>query len=523
MHKNRSFSGLSLLLMLMLLVLSACATSPAQNKKTWLIQNARIIDGTGKPGLVGSVRVRGAIIMDVGQLTPERGEKVVNASGYVLAPGFIDTHSHADTDLSTRPLATPVTSQGISTVVFGQDGESHYPLSDFYNSWDDKPAAVNIASFSGHNTLRHRVMGDDYRRQATLDEVSRMRTMLQNDLESGALGLATGLEYDPGIFSNTDEVVSLAKLASQHGGRYTSHIRSEDRHFEAAINEALAIGQRANIPVHISHLKLAMKSLWGRSDWLLQKLDYAREVGVQVSADVYPYEYWQSTLEVLFPKRDFNSLATAHEVLDNIAPAYGLLISEYLPEPELVGKTVAQIAKARGRSEAQTLLDLIADAQRYTRDNKLDDGSIINSEMVIVTSMVREDVADLIAWPFSNICTDGGLHDRHPRAAGSFPRVLRWMVRDTGYLSLEQAVHRMTLQAAENIGLEKRGIIQQGAFADLVLFDPETVDDRATPEFPQLQSVGIKQLWVNGVTVFEDGISTAQRPGRVLRRKAGQQ
>lgn len=521
MHKNRSFSGVSLFLLL--IIVSACATSPTQNQKTWLIQNARIIDGTGKPGLVGSVRVRGAIIMDVGQLTAKRGEKIVNASGYVLAPGFIDTHSHADDELRTRPLATPVTSQGISTVVFGQDGESHYPLGDFFDTWEDQPAAVNIASYSGHNTLRHKVMGENFRRHATLDEVSQMRAMLQDDLQSGALGLATGLEYDPGIFSDTDELVSLAKLTAQNGGRYASHIRSEDRHFESAINEVLVIGQRAKIPVHISHLKLAMKSLWGRSDWLLEKLDYARDIGVQVSADVYPYEYWQSTLEVLFPKRDFNSLVTAREVLDNIAPAYGLLMSEYLPEPALVGKTVAQIAKSRGRSEAQTLIDLIAEAQRYTRDNKLDDGSIINSEMVIGTSMIREDVADLIAWPFSNICTDGGLNDRHPRAVGSFPRVLRWMVRNTGYLSLEQAVHRMTLQAAENSGLEKRGIIQQGAFADLVLFDPETVDDRATPEFPQLQSVGIKQLWVNGVTVFQDGQSTAQRPGRVLRRASSQQ
>ncbi len=516
MLNHRFFPGTVLLLLL--IFISACSTTPRQSQTGWLIQNARIIDGTGKPGLVGSVRVRGAIIMDVGQLTPERGETVVNASGFVLAPGFIDTHSHADDELHTRPLATSLTSQGISTVVFGQDGESHYPLNDFLERWEREPAAVNIASFSGHNTLRHKILGEDYKRHARIDEVSEMRTLLEADLRSGALGLATGLEYDPGIFSNTDEIVALAKLTAQYGGRYASHIRSEDRHFESAINEALIIGQRANIPVHISHLKLAMKSLWGRSDWLLEKLDSARARGILVSADVYPYEYWQSTLEVLFPKRDFNNLNTAQEVLENIAPAYGLLISEYKPEPALVGKTVAQIAKARGRSDAQTLLDLIADAQRYTRDNNLDDGSIINSEMVIGTSMIRDDVADLIAWPFSNICTDGGLNDRHPRATGSFPRVLRWMVRNTGDLSLEQAVHRMTLQAAENIGLQKRGIIQQGAFADLVLFDPETVDDRATPEFPQLQSVGIKQLWVNGVTVFEDGQSTAQRPGRVLRR-----
>lgn len=497
-------------------LLNGCAGVPEVH--SWLIQNAVVIDGTGAPSYRAHVRVADQRIVEIGQLTLRANEHAIDAKGLVLAPGFIDTHSHADADLPVQPQATAATSQGITTVVFGQDGESALPLAALLDQWRAAPAAVNIASYSGHNSIRYAVMGDDFKRVASKDEIASMKHLLRADLEAGALGLATGLEYDPGLFSSSEEVVELATLASQYGGRYISHIRSEDRYFKQAIDEIISIGKQSNLPVHISHLKLAMTTLWGETPWLLRKLDAARAGGVDITADVYPYEYWQSTLEVLFPERDFTDIKAARQVLSTLAPADGLLMSKYLAEPALVGQTIAYIAAARGISPEQTLLDMIADAQQYSAQHQLDDGSIISSEAVIGTSMHSDDVAQLILWEHSNVCTDGGLIDRHPRAIGSFPRVLRWLVREEKRMSLEQAVHKMTQQAANNVGIRQRGVIEPGAYADLVLFDPSTVSDRATPQQPHLQSVGIERVWVNGRQVFAGGASTPLRPGMLILR-----
>ena len=501
---------------------AACASYKSSNSGDWLIENAQLIDGTGSAAITADVRFANQRIVAIGQLNARPSERVIDATGLVLAPGFIDTHSHADSDLDEHPYATAATSQGITTAVFGQDGESALPLKSTLDHWESSPAAVNVASYSGHNSLRHQVMGDDFKRPATAGEVEAMKILLQSDLQAGALGLATGLEYDPGIYSDTTEIIELARVTSTAGGRYISHIRSEDRYFETAIEEIITIGREAQLPVQISHLKLAMTTLWGKTPWLLARLDKARAEGVDITADVYPYEYWQSTLEVLFPERNFSDLNTAREILNTLAPADGLLMSEYLAEPDLVGKTIADIAQARNISAEQALINVLADAQRYTAEHQLDDGSIISSESVIATSMRKEDIAELILWRHSNICTDGGLIDRHPRAIGSFPRVLRWLVREEKRLSLEEAIHKMTLQAAENIGIKQRGVIEAGAFADLVLFNPSTVSDLATPQQPHLQSIGIEKVWVNGAVVFQNGKSTNSLPGQVIRRASSE-
>ncbi|MFK8021747.1 MAG: amidohydrolase family protein [Pseudomonadales bacterium] len=502
---------------------AACANTKSANDDGWLIENAQLIDGTGSAAVTADVRLANQRIIAIGQLSPLPSERVIDATGLVLAPGFIDTHSHADSDLDEHPYATAATSQGITTTVFGQDGESTLPLKSALDHWESTPAAVNVASYSGHNSLRHQVMGDDFKRPATAGEVEAMKILLQSDLQAGALGLATGLEYDPGIYSDAAEVIELARVTGTAGGRYISHIRSEDRFFEAAIEEIITVGREAQLPVQISHLKLAMTTLWGKTPWLLARLDKARTEGIDITADVYPYEYWQSTLEVLFPERNFTDLNTAREILNTLAPADGLLMSQYLAQPELVGKTIADIASIRNTSPEQTLLDMIADAQHYTAEHQLDDGSIISSESVIGTSMRNEDIAELIVWEHSNICTDGGLIDRHPRAIGSFPRVLRWLVREEKRLSLEEAVHKMTLQAAENVGISHRGVVRVGAFADLVLFNQSTVSDRATPQQPHLQSIGIEKVWVNGTIVFQNGTSTSMLPGQVIRRASSEE
>jgi N-acyl-D-amino-acid deacylase len=478
-----------------------------------LIVNALVVDGTGAPWRTAAVRVRGDRITEVGSLTAAPGESVFDAKGMALAPGFIDTHSHGDGGLFERLGALAAVSQGISTIVVGQDGGSPLPLADFFARLEKEPAAVNVASYVGHGRLRKEVMGEDFRREARPDELAKMSALLDREMGAGALGLSTGLEYDPGIFSSRSEVVALAKVAAAAGGRYISHIRSEDRDFWDAIDEIVAIGREAKLPVQVSHVKLAMLGLWGQADRLLRMLDEARAGGIDITADVYPYLYWQSTLTVLFPKRDFENRQTAELILREIATPDGLLLGRFEPEPSYAGKTVAEIARLRGTDPPATLMDLIREAQAYEKKTGRDD-----VESVIGTSMSEGDLEKLLAWPFTNLCTDGELDGRHPRGFGSYPRVLGRYVRERKVVSLEEAIRRMTSLAARNVGLADRGVIRPGAYADLVLFDPATVIDRATTREPQALSAGIERVWVNGAVVYEAGAIGRSRPGRVLRR-----
>jgi N-acyl-D-aspartate/D-glutamate deacylase/CubicO group peptidase (beta-lactamase class C family) len=483
-----------------------------------LITDARVVDGTGEPGFEADVRIEADRIVAVGELSPEKGEAVVDADGLVLAPGFIDTHSHADDDIIEYPDAVAVTSQGITTVITGQCGGSQLPLGEFFDGLEKAPAAVNIASFSGHGTIRESVMGDDFRRPATDAEIEAMRVLLRADLEAGSLGLSTGLEYDPGIYSTTDEVVELAKVAAARGGRYVSHIRSEDRRFWQAVDEILTIGRRARLPVRISHLKLAMRSSHGKTERLLGILDRAREEGIEVTADIYPYTYWQSTLTVMFPDRNFEDREAARFAIEELSSPEDMLIPDFDPDPSLAGKTLAEIAAMRGTDPATTLMDLIREAEKL-RVEKRSRGENDDVESVIAKSMTESDIERLMQWPYITFCTDGELDGSHPRCFGAFPRVLGRYVRDRHVLTLEQAIHRMTALAASQHGIRDRGRIEPGAYADLVLFDPAKVIDRATTDDPHARAAGIDTVWVNGRPVAEDGYATGRKPGRVVRRE----
>ena len=472
-----------------------------------LIEGATVVDGTGKPAFAASVRIVRGRIVDVGRLRRQPGEVIVSGRGLVLAPGFIDTHSHHDRGLTEHRDAEAAVSQGITTIVVGQDGSSAPSLKQFFNALDRSPAAVNVASYVGHGTLRSKAMGKDFRRVPTNSELATMKALLATEMAAGALGLSTGLEYDPGIYAPKQEVVELAGATATLGGRYISHIRSEDRMLWEAIDEIIDIGRKTGMPVQISHAKLAMVDWWGEAPKFIERLEKARREGVRITADIYPYEYWQSTLTVLFPDRDFTNRAAAEFALKSLAPPEGLRLSRYLPDRSLEGKTIAEIATLRGSDPAQTLMDLIAAAP--------EEG---NSESVIATSMALPDIAALTAWRHSNISSDGLLSGGHPRGAGAFTRVLRMFVREQKLLTLEQAIHKMTALSAEHMGIRGRGVIARGASADLVLFDPKTVSDRATIEQPGRLSVGISRVWVNGELVFADGRSTGKHPGVVIRR-----
>lgn len=470
-----------------------------------------MVDGSGSPAIAAAVRVTDGVITAVGDLDVTAGDVVFDGGGLTLAPGFIDTHSHADVDIFEHPDAFAAVSQGITTVVVGQDGGAPYPLVDFIAQLDEAGTAINIASYVGHNTIRDAVLGDDVARVADDAEIAAMQAILAEEMNAGALGLSTGLEYEPGIHSDTSEVIALAQTAADLGGRYISHLRSEDRWLEDAIDEILEIGRVTGMPVQISHFKLAMSSLWGRAPELLQKLDAARDAGIDVTADVYPYEYWQSTMMVLLPERDPADREAVEFALEELAPPEGMWFTRFEPNPEYVGMTLSEIADALEIDPVNAFTQLAEEALQFeARTGE-------RAEAIIGTSMFDQDIRDLLAWEHSNICTDGALVDLHPRGIGSFPRVLGRYARDLGLMTLEQAVHKSSGLAAVHMGFADRGYIREGLAADLVLFDPDTIIDSATPEAPDGPSSGIAAVWVAGELVFEDGRTTGATPGRFLR------
>ena len=489
-------------------LLCGIAASATSSHATTLIVNASIVDGTGSPARKGALRIDGERIAEVGELKPKPGERVVDAKGLTLTPGFIDVHSHHDEDLFEMRDAVPLVSQGVTTFIAGQDGSTTWPAPELFERMAKTPVSVNVATYVGHGNVRYAVMGkDDYRRHATADEIERMRKLVDAEMKAGALGLSTGLEYDPGIYSASDEIIELAKVAARHGGRYISHIRSEDRYFWEALDEIVRIGREAKIPVEVTHMKLAMKDWWGQSERFLSILNRARAEGVDVTGDIYPYEYWHSDLTVLFPKRDFTNRESAQFALDHVSPPDGIILTRYSPEPGLVGQSLAEIAKRKGMDSAGTLMDLIARSSYEGAE-----------QSIMGKGMTNEDIAALIVWPYAAICSDGAMVSLHPRGRGAFTKVLRVYMREQKLLSLEEAIRKMTSLSAANVGIADRGVIQPGAFADLVLLDPATVADRSTFEDPSALSVGIEKVWVNGTSVWEDGKATGAYPGKGIRR-----
>jgi N-acyl-D-aspartate/D-glutamate deacylase len=477
-----------------------------------VIVNARVFDGTGAGERADAVRMVGDRIVEVGQITPGEHDTVIDADGLALAPGFIDTHSHADSDIFQHPQALAAVSQGITTVVVGMDGGSEYPLDDFFDRLEVEKTAVNIASYSGHGTIRSLVMGEDFRRPATKEEIGRMKAMLRQDLAAGALGLSSGLEYDPGIYSDREELLQLAAETAAYGGRYSSHIRSEDRWFWEAIEEVIDIGRETGIPVHISHLKLALRRNLGQAQELIDILDEARASGIDISADIYPYTYWQSTLTVLFPDRDFENRKEAEFALSQITTPEDAYLGVYEPNPAYVGKSLREVSILRGSDPAQTLMDLIREARVWEKKT-----GNSNAESVIAVSMDEADIERLMNWRHTNFCTDGSLMASHPRGFGSYPRVLGRYVRERAAMDLATAVHKSSGLAAAHVGLSDRGTIRPGMKADLLLFKPDTVIDHATPQQPEALSSGIERVWVNGVSVFQSGRASGDLPGQILR------
>ena len=478
-----------------------------------LITNVSVIDGTNTPQRKASVRIKDNIILAVGDLKPYLGETIVDGDGKILTPGFIDTHSHLDEFLKNKPDALPGLSQGITTVVGGQDGYS-IPIDSILSDINAKPSAINMATYTGQATLRRAVMGDsNLHRTATNAELDVIKKNLSLEMEKGSLGLSTGLEYEDMHFSSRSEVIELAKIAALYHGRYISHMRSEDIGLTDAIDEIINIGREAKLPVQISHFKIALKSYWGTAANIIAQLERARQEGINITADCYPYEHWASTLRVLFPKTDFTNLQSAQFAVDETIDPTGSILPLFAPNKTYVGKTISEIAAMRNETPAQTLISLIAMVDDYKKKNPL----AKNVERVIGKSMSDVDVKQLLSWSNTNLCSDGS-DGGHPRSYGAFTRFLGYYVRDKKIISLENAIQKMTSLAAEHTGIVNRGVIAPGFYADLVLLDPATVQDKATFQNPTALSEGILKVWVNGKISFENNQGTNQYSGMFLKR-----
>ncbi len=480
---------------------------------TQLITNVYIIDGTGIAAKKGAVRIKNNIIIEVGNLHPLKNEVIINGNEWVLSPGFIDTHSHHFGGLKNKPEAIPTANQGITTITIGQDGES-YPIDTLENFFKQHAVAVNVASYTGQTTLREAAMGEgNILRACTPAELQAMKTAMTREMQKGSFGLATGLEYEGAFYSDKDEVMELAKIAAAYNGRYISHIRSEDIHLDESIDEIIAIGQQAKLPVQISHIKIAKKDQWKTAPQLLQKLQTARAAGINITADIYPYNFWNSTLKILFPNRDYQNVASAEFAVNQLFDANKSILIHFAQNTSYEGKTIAEIATIRKETPARTLIHLIEIANEFKKQHPDFKGNV---ETIMGKSMDDEDVADLMNWPHSNICSDGS-SSGHPRGHGAFTRVLGRYVRAQKLMPLETAIYKMTGLSAEHLGIKNRGIIKAGNYADLVLFNPKTVLDNADVKNGTALSTGIEKVWVNGLIVYQNQQSTHHYPGMLLK------
>jgi len=496
-----------------------------------IIRGGRIVDGTGSGAYRADVGIKDGRITEIGKLPDGKSGRIINAEGMVVAPGFIDIHTHTDRQILKRPSVENYIRQGATTVVGGNCGSSTYPVGEFLKKVEDKGTALNFALLVGHGAIRKKVIGKEDR-QPTPEELNEMKQMVAQAMLDGAVGMSTGLTYVPGTYSKTDELVELAKVAAGYGGFYATHMRSESLRLIEAVEEAIEIGRRANISVQISHHKVAGVKLWGRSVKTLKLVDDAVKKGVDIMLDQYPYTRSSTGLSIMFPawSREGGKLkqrledtklrgkikkAIVKRFMDLYDSGCGdgpskILISSCSTEPNIVGKNIEQITRMRGKeptleNAAETIMDI-----QY----KGGAGAIYHS-------MSDEDVERIMKHPRVMHASDGsavtfGQAKPHPRNYGTFPRVLARYVREKKMISLPEAVRKMTLLPASWLKLKDRGVLKKGMAADIVVFNPKSVADKATWQKPHQYAEGIPYVLVNGQLVIDDNKRTEVFPGKVL-------
>jgi N-acyl-D-amino-acid deacylase len=481
------------------------AQTPPPATSTTIIINAQVADGTGTPLRIANVRIAGDHILRIGNFKPDKNERVIDAKGLVLAPGFIDIHNHSTEGLQTDPLAETQIAQGITSLVVGADGDSPWPILPWLDTLRKNPAAVNVAVMTGHATIREQVMGKDFKRPATAEEMAQMAKLTEQAMQEGAIGLSSGLEYEVGSYSTTDEVVVMATAAARDHGFYMTHIRDEGNKSFEALDEEIAIGERAHVPIEHSHIKVSTVAVWGKTPEYIRVIEAARKRGVDFLADCYPYDAWHSNIKVIMPDKQYENPQSVEKALADTGGPDTVTITNFKPHPEYATHTIAELATQRGISPVQMYIQIIRE------------GDAADTEAGIIgKSMIESDIKAFYQQPWVMVASDGGIGSFHPRGAGTFPRVLGLYVREKHWLTLPEAVRKMTSLPAQRLGWKDRGVVREGAFADLVLFDPQTVIDRSTFAKPFELPAGIEKVFVNGEIVWESGKPTGARPGRVL-------
>ncbi len=468
---------------------------------SFVISNATIVNGSGRPSFRGSVRIRNGKIDKIGDFKPSTGELVLDGSGLVLAPGFIDIHNHSESGLLREGTAANQVSQGITTVLVGPDGGGPWPIADYFAKLDGK-IAVNVGAFVGHATVREQILKKDYMRKATADEIKQMAELVAHGMKAGAFGLSSGLEYDVGFSATTEELIELAKPAGKFHGIYMTHMRDEEEGMLDALREAIRIGREGKLPVQISHIKMGNRNVWGKSAEAIAIVEEARRSGFDITADAYPYTAWASTITVLVASRKYDDRKEVEKSLDTVGGAEKVLITSCSAHRDYEGKTLEQIAAAKNTSPFEIFSQIVKDG----------------GAGVVCNSMNESDVKAFYQQPWVMVASDGGIGSRHPRGTGTFTRVLGNFARENKWFSLEEAVRKMTSMPATRLRLKNRGLIKKGMIADLVLFDPAKVIDNATFASPQTFSDGIQTVFVSGIQIWDKGKITGNLPGKILRR-----
>jgi N-acyl-D-amino-acid deacylase len=503
-----------------------------------VLRNARIVDGSGGPAYRGDVALRGDTIVQIASSIVEPAKRVIDVGGQVLAPGFIDVHTHVRwrRAIFEHPTADNYVRQGVTTVIEGPDGSSPVPLAPFLRQLAALPKSVNIGTFIGQGSVRAAVMGR-VDRPASPEELNKMRALVEQGMRDGAFGLSSGLTYVPGIFTSFAEIVELAKVAGRLGGHYQSHIRSYADHVVEAVREAIAVGEQAGLPTQVTHHQTAGRVNWGKSVETLRLVDQARARGVDVTLDQYPYDASGGSIQTgIFPTwaleggRDsvlkrLRDDALRAKLKDEVARTIGrrggqdylakIVISHCPWDESLAGKTLADVARLRGKSASP---EDGAEATLWIAEQG-------NCEKILRNQMSEADIVRILKHPATMIASDGeipaGLGDPnagavHPRSYGTFARVLGLYARERRIITLEEAVRKMSSFPAQRLGLRDRGSIRPGMKADLVVFDPARVRDAANYDNPHQYAEGIPIVIINGEVVFENGTMTAARPGKVL-------
>ncbi len=497
-----------------------------------LIKNGKILDGTGNSWHYGDIAIANGKIVAMGKLSKWTATKTIDAAGLIVAPGFIDVHTHIEGDEKRQPTADNFIYDGVTTVVTGNCGGSQVNIASYFSMLDSLHLSINVASLIGHNDVRKAAMGSA-NRDPSEEEMKKMESIVEQAMKDGAVGLSTGLIYIPGTYSKTEEVVRLAKVASKYNGVYASHMRDEGDSVTQAIDEALHIGFEAKLPVEISHFKLSGQQNWGRSKETVPMIIKARSEGLDVTIDQYPYTASSTSLSTLIPDwvladgQDSIKARLARPAVRKEVTAYMLrrlkkrklknfsypVVATFRPDSTFNGKSIEEVNLMKGRKhkaseEAETIIEMMEQG----------------GAGMVFHGMSDDDVKAIMKYPFNMFASDASIRifnsgNPHPRGYGTNARVLAKYVRDEKVISLEEAVRRMTSLPAQKFQLQNRGLLREGYAADIVVFDADKVQDQSTYDKPHQYTTGFQYVLVNGQLTVDQGNHNGTRAGNTLRLK----